>query len=68
MLAVVAGKDGTIDGRLTDETPVELITRFAAYIAPGTGAAHARLVAHIWGDAAVTPELATVVSASHKRL
>ena len=68
VLAVVAGKDGTIDGRLTDETPVELIVRLAAYIAPGTGAAHARLVAQIWGDAAVTPELATVVCASHERL
>ncbi len=68
VLAVVAGRDGTIDGQLTDETPVELVTRLAAYVSPTTGAAHARLVAQIWGDAAVVPELAAIVRTSHERL
>lgn len=68
MLAVVAGRDGSLGGQLTDETPVELVTRLTGYVAPVTGAAHARLIAQIWGDAAVEPALAAVVRATHERL
>jgi AcrR family transcriptional regulator len=68
VLAVVAGRDGTVGGQFTDEPPAELLARLAGYVAPGHGAAHARLIAQIWGDAAVTPELATAARASHERL
>jgi len=68
VLAVVAGRDGRREGEFTDETPAELIIRLAGYVSPGTGAAHAQLIAQIWGDAAVVPDLAVVVRASHQRL
>ena len=67
VLAAVAGRDGTVDGQFIEETPGELIARLAGYVAPGDGAAHARFIAQVWGDAAVTPELAVARSA-HQRL
>jgi TetR/AcrR family transcriptional regulator, transcriptional repressor of aconitase len=68
VLAVVAGRDGTTDGGFTDETPAELVMRLAGYVSPPNGAAHARLVTQIWGDAAVIPELAASVRATHEQL
>ncbi len=68
VLAVVAGRDGTTDGQFTEETPAELVTRLAGYVSPGSGAAHARLITQIWGDAAVTPELAAAARTSYERL
>ncbi len=68
VLAVVAGRDGTVDGRLPGESPAGLIGRLAQYVTPGHGRAHARLVAQIWGDAAIEPELAAVAIRSHQRL
>jgi TetR/AcrR family transcriptional regulator, transcriptional repressor of aconitase len=67
VLAAVAGRDGTVEGQFIQEDPVDLITRLAGYVSPGEGAAHARFVAQIWGDAAVTPELAAVARAAHRR-
>ena len=64
----MAGRDGTVDGQLPGESPVDLIGRLAQYVAPGHGGAHARLVTQIWGDAAVEPGLAAVASRSHQRL
>jgi TetR/AcrR family transcriptional regulator, transcriptional repressor of aconitase len=68
VLAAVAGRDGTVDGQFIEETPGELIARLAGYVAPGDGAAHARFIAQVWGDAAVTPELAAVARSAHQRL
>jgi TetR/AcrR family transcriptional regulator, transcriptional repressor of aconitase len=68
VLAAVAGRDGTVEGQFIQEDPVDLIARLAGYVSPGEGAAHARFVAQIWGDAAVTPELAAVARAAHRRL
>lgn len=68
VLAAVAGRDGTVDGQFIEETPAELIARLAGYVSPGEGAAHARFIAQIWGDAAVTPELAAVARSAHQRL
>lgn len=68
VLAAVAGRDGTVDGRFIPETPAGLIARLAGYVSPGEGTAHARFVAQIWGDAAVTPELAEVARDAHQRL
>ena len=68
VLAVVARRDGPVDGQFPGETPTELLIRLAGYIAPESGAEHARLVTQIWGDAAVLPDLAAVVRASHQRL
>jgi AcrR family transcriptional regulator len=68
VLAAVAGRDGTVDGQFIQETPAELIARLAGYVATGDGAAHARFVAQIWGDAAVTPELAAVARGAHQQL
>ncbi len=68
MLAAVAGCEGTVDGQFIEEAPAELIARLAGYVAPGDGAAHARFIAQIWGDAAVTPELAAVARSAHQRL
>lgn len=68
VLAVVAGRDGTIDGQLTHETPVQLVSRLAGYVSPGAGASHAQLIAQIWGDAAVVPELAAAARERHEIL
>lgn len=68
VLAAVAGRDGTVDGQFIEETPGELIARLAGYVSPGDGAAHARFIAQVWGDAAVTPELAVVARSAHQRL
>lgn len=68
MLAVVAGRDGTIDGGLPQESVRELILRLATYVARGGGEEHDRLIAQVWGDAAALPELAALVRASHTGL
>ena len=68
VLAAAAGRDGTVEGKFTEEAPADLIARLAGYVAPGDGAAHARFVAQIWGDAAVTPDLAAVARGAHQRL
>jgi AcrR family transcriptional regulator len=68
VLAVVAGRDGTVEGRFIEETPADLVARLAGYVAPGDGAAHARFIAQVWGDAAVTPELAAVARDAHQSL
>ncbi len=62
------GRDGTVEGQFTEETPAALVARLAGHVAPGDGAAHARFIAQIWGDAAVTPELAAVARSAHQRL
>lgn len=69
VLAAAAGRDGTVEGEFTtEEAPADLIARLAGYVAPGDGAAHARFVAQVWGEAAVTPDLATVARGVHQRL
>lgn len=68
VLAIVAGREGRVEGEYPNESASELVRRLASYVAPPTGAAHARLVAQIWGDAAVIPELAAVARASHEEL
>lgn len=68
VLAIVDGREGRVEGEYPDETAGALLRRLAGYVAPPTGAAHARLVAQIWGDAAVIPELAAVARASHEQL
>src|ERR1700761_1905178 len=68
VLAAVAGREGTVDGQFIEEAPAELIARLARYVSPGEGAAHARFIAQIWGDAAVTPDLAAVARSAHQRL
>jgi AcrR family transcriptional regulator len=68
VLAAVAGRDGTVDGQFIPETPADLIARLAGYVSPGDGTAHARFIAQIWGDAAVTPELAAVARGAHQQL
>jgi AcrR family transcriptional regulator len=68
VLAAVAGREGTVGGQFIEEAPAELIARLAGYVSPGEGAAHARFIAQIWGDAAVTPELAAVARSAHQRL
>ena len=67
--AVAEGRDGTVEGDFpVTETPGELVGRLLAYVSEPHGAAHARLVAQIWGDAAVRPELAKIVRARHTAL
>ena len=68
VLAAVTGRDGTVDGQFLQEAPADLIARLAGYVSPGDGTAHARLVAQIWGDAAVTAELAAVARGAHQQL
>ena len=68
MRAVAAGRDGTVEGQFIEESPAELIARLAGYVSPGDGAAHARFVSQVWGEAAVAPELAAVARATHERL
>src|ERR1700761_1718319 len=68
VLAAVAGRDGTVDGKFIEETPEELIARLAGYVSPGDGAAPARFVRRCWGEAAVTPDLAAVARSAHQRL
>lgn len=65
--AVAEGRDGTQDGGFdAQETPAQLLTRLAGYLTPGPeGAAHARLSAQIWGEAAVNPDLAALARERH---
>ncbi|MET9045706.1 MULTISPECIES: TetR/AcrR family transcriptional regulator [unclassified Streptomyces] len=69
VLAVVAGRDGQQErGGFPSESAAALLGRLTGYIAPPDGTAHARLVSLIWGDAAVTPQLATVARERHDAL
>ena len=64
--AVAEGRDGTLSGEFPGaESPRDLLGRLLAYVSAPDGTAHARLVAQIWGDAAVRPMLAEVVRDRH---
>jgi AcrR family transcriptional regulator len=67
--AVAEGRDGTVGGEFPGaERPDELLARLLSYVSGPDGAAHARLTAQIWGDAAVRPELAEIVRTRHTAL
>ena len=51
-----------------EEDAFDLITRLFSYVAPGSGTTHARLVVQIWGEAAVTPEVAIITRVRHEEL
>lgn len=69
VLAVVAGRDGDPGDVQRTESASALLARLAGYVGPGHGSGlHARLVAQIWGDAAVVPEIATVTRTRHLAL
>lgn len=71
VLAVVAGQVGPAGDEPTAggfaETPAGMIGRLTAYMSSADGCTQARLLAQIWGDAAVSPEIAAVVRDSHQR-
>ena len=67
--ALAEGRDGSVDGQFPDaESPRELLARLLTYVTQPEGTGHARLVAQIWADAAVRPELADIVRATHNAL
>jgi AcrR family transcriptional regulator len=67
--AVAEGRDGTVQGGFPDvEAPGELLSRLLTYVSPPAGTEHARLVAQIWGGAAVQPALAEIVRTRHAAL
>ncbi|MFE2336604.1 TetR/AcrR family transcriptional regulator [Streptomyces coelicoflavus] len=69
VLAVVAGRDGQQEtGGFPPESAAELLRRLIGYVTPPEGMEHARLVSLIWGDASVTPHLATVARERHDAL
>jgi AcrR family transcriptional regulator len=62
--AVAEGRDGTVEGDYpAAESPAEILTRLLTYVSAPAGTEHARLVAQIWGSAAVQPALAEVARA-----
>jgi AcrR family transcriptional regulator len=67
--AVAEGRDGAVRGEFPGaERPGELLARLLSYVSGPDGAAHARLRAQIWGDAAVRPALAEIVRTRHTAL
>ncbi|OLE24494.1 MAG: hypothetical protein AUG49_13280 [Catenulispora sp. 13_1_20CM_3_70_7] len=67
--AVAEGRDGSVDGGFPEtESPREVVARLLTYVTEPEGTPHARLVAQIWADAAVRPELAEIVRATHNTL
>lgn len=68
--AVAEGRDGTVGGSFDqNETAEQLLTRLLQYVSAGPeGMAHARLVAQIWGSAAIEPDLAAVARERHYAL
>ena len=60
--AVAEERDGTVEGAFPGaESPREILARLFTYVSAPVGTEHARLVAQIWGGAAVQPELAEIV-------
>jgi AcrR family transcriptional regulator len=68
VLAVVDGRVGPGRGTAPSEDPGAVVRRLAAFVAPGSEEQHAKLVAQIWAEAALRPELAAVVVATHRDL
>jgi AcrR family transcriptional regulator len=67
--AVAEGRDGTVDGGFPPaESPAEILHRLARYVSAPDGTDHARLVAQIWGAAAVDPALADIARTRHAAL
>ena len=66
VIAVCEGHGGEVDGGFPAETPAELVARLAGYVAPG--GSHARMAIQVWGEAAIVPQLAGTVTATHQRL
>jgi TetR/AcrR family transcriptional regulator, transcriptional repressor of aconitase len=67
--AVAEGRDGAVRGEFPGtECPGELLARLLTYVSGPDGAAHARVTAQIWGEAAVRPELAEIVRTRHTAL
>jgi AcrR family transcriptional regulator len=69
IVAVVTGRDGRVDGQFPAETWREMLRRLSSYLRPDSnGARHPKLVAQIWGEAAVSDPVAELVRTSHARL
>ena len=67
--AVAEERDGTVQGAFPGaESPREILARLFTYVSAPNGTEHARLVAQIWGAAAVQPELAEIVRARQAAL
>lgn len=68
VLAVIADRDGLLEGLPPKESAAELIDRLVGYLEPNGAREHAKLVTQIWGDASVVPEIRQVVRDRHTRL
>lgn len=67
--AVAEGRDGTVEGDYpAAEPPAEILGRLLTYVSAPAGAEHARLIAQIWGTAAVQPALAEIARGRHTAL
>lgn len=68
--AVAEGRDGTVNGTFDqDETVEQLLGRLLRYVSDAPeGMAHARLVAQVWGSAAIGPDLAAIARERHRAL
>ncbi|MEY9862050.1 AcrR family transcriptional regulator [Catenulispora sp. GAS73] len=67
--AVAEGRDGTVEGEFPGaESPEEILARLLTYVSAPAGTEHARLVAQIWGGAAVQPALAEIARTRHAAL
>jgi AcrR family transcriptional regulator len=67
--AVAEGRDGTIEGDFpAAESPGDILARLLSYVSGAAGTEHARLIAQIWGSAAVQPSLAEISRTRHTAL
>jgi TetR/AcrR family transcriptional regulator, transcriptional repressor of aconitase len=67
--AVAEGRDGTVEGDYpATESPAEVLARLLTYVSAPAGTEHARLIAQIWGTAAVQPALAEIARTRHTAL
>jgi AcrR family transcriptional regulator len=67
--AVAEGRDGTVEGDFpAAESPGDILARLLSYVSAPAGVEHARLIAQIWGGAAVQPALAEIARTRHTAL
>lgn len=67
--AVAEGRDGTVSGSFpAGETASDIVGRLLSFVSAPTGTEHARLLAQIWGAAAVQPALAQIARTRHAAL
>jgi AcrR family transcriptional regulator len=67
--AVAEGRDGTVEGDFpAAESPGDILARLLSYVSAPAGVEHARLIAQIWGSAAVQPALAEIAHTRHTAL